>query len=128
MKKVIYIVLSLSLILLQVSCGNNNQTKALEVTSEVLNTESEEKAPKEEKATIQLTFDGIKTVADYGEEELAEKYESIKFGKYEQDNSLDNGKEDIEWIVLEKNENKFLLISKYILDKIQYDEGIGFND
>ena len=128
MKKVIYIVLSLSLILLQFSCGNNNQTKTLEVTSEVLNTESEEKAPKEEKATIQLTFDGIKTVADYGEEELAEKYESIKFGKYEQDNSLDNGKEDIEWIVLEKNENKFLLISKYILDKIQYDEEHGFND
>ena len=128
MKKVIYIVLSLSLVLLQFSCGNNNQTKTSEVTLEVLNTESEEKAPKEEKATIQLTFDGIRTVADYGEEELAEKYESIKFGKYEQDNNLDNGKEDIEWIVLEKNENKFLLISKYILDKIQYDEGLGFND
>ena len=46
MKKVIYIVLSLSLILLQFSCGNNNQTKTLEVTSEVLNTESEESSEK----------------------------------------------------------------------------------
>ncbi len=61
----------------------------------------------------------------YGEE----KYNLIKntpvggtliFGKYEQDNIAANGKEDIEWIVLDKNDMSMLLISKYALDCKQY--------
>ena len=46
--------------------------------------------------------------------------DTIKFGKYEQDNNLANGKEDIEWIVLDKKYKKILLISKYALDCKQY--------
>lgn len=42
--------------------------------------------------------------------------EYISFGKYEQDNNLDNGKESIEWKVLDIEENKALLISRYVLD------------
>ena len=41
---------------------------------------------------------------------------NVSFGAYEQDNNNSNGKEDIEWIVLEKDDNKALLISKYALD------------
>ena len=44
----------------------------------------------------------------------------IKFGKYEQDNDLTNGKEDIEWQVLYKDGTKVLVISKQILDWQQY--------
>lgn len=44
----------------------------------------------------------------------------IKFGRYEQDNDTSNGKEEIEWLVLEKNDNKVLVISKYTLDCQQY--------
>ena len=40
----------------------------------------------------------------------------IKFGCYEQDNNSSNGKEDIEWIVLKNEENRLLVISKYMLD------------
>ena len=40
----------------------------------------------------------------------------ITFGKYEQDNNLSNGSEDIEWIVLDKKDGKLLLLSKYALD------------
>ena len=41
----------------------------------------------------------------------------ITFGKYEQDNNTDNGKEDIEWIVLDKkSDGQLVLISKYVLD------------
>ncbi|MBO7183995.1 MAG: hypothetical protein J6V49_07665 [Bacteroidales bacterium] len=40
----------------------------------------------------------------------------VKFGSYEQDNNLSNGKEQIEWIVLSKENGKALLISKYCLD------------
>lgn len=44
----------------------------------------------------------------------------IKFGRYEQDNNTSNGKEDIEWLVLEVKDGKALVISKYALDCKQY--------
>ena len=40
----------------------------------------------------------------------------VYFGKYEQDGNTKNGKEKIEWQVLEKKGNKALLISKKVLD------------
>lgn len=40
----------------------------------------------------------------------------IFFGKYEQDNNIFNGSEDIEWLVLANENNKLLVISKYGLD------------
>lgn len=44
----------------------------------------------------------------------------IKFGAYEQDNNTSNGKEDVEWLVLEVKDGKALVISKYALDCQQY--------
>lgn len=41
---------------------------------------------------------------------------SFIFGKYEQDNNTSNGEEKIEWIVLDKQPKKALLISKFALD------------
>lgn len=38
------------------------------------------------------------------------------FGNYEQDNNKSNGSEEIEWVVLAKENGKVLLISKYALD------------
>ena len=59
--------------------------------------------------------------AKYGEVlKAANVGDTIKFGKYEQDNNLSNGKEDIEWDVLAKEDNSVLLISKYALDCKQY--------
>ncbi|WP_028515412.1 DUF6273 domain-containing protein [Ruminococcus flavefaciens] len=46
----------------------------------------------------------------------------ITFGSYEQDNDLTNGKEDIEWLVLAREDNKALLISRYSLDNQPYSE------
>lgn len=40
----------------------------------------------------------------------------VGFGKYEQDNDFTNGSEDIEWIVLDKVDGYWLLISKYALE------------
>lgn len=40
----------------------------------------------------------------------------VFFGSYEQDNDVTNGKEKIEWIVLDIQDGKALLISKYALD------------
>lgn len=44
----------------------------------------------------------------------------IEFGSYEQDNNTSNGKEPIEWLVLEKNENRIFVISKQCLDEQPY--------
>ena len=46
--------------------------------------------------------------------------EIVQFGAYEQDAVLSNGKEAIEWIVLDKQDDKALLISKYGLDTQAY--------
>lgn len=45
----------------------------------------------------------------------------VSFGAYEQDNNTSNGKEVIEWLVLEVKDRKALVISKYALDYIEYE-------
>ena len=44
----------------------------------------------------------------------------VVFGTYEQDNDLSNGAEKIEWLVLTRDTDKALLISRYALDCQQY--------
>lgn len=44
----------------------------------------------------------------------------VTFGAYEQDNNTSNGKEDVEWLVLEVKDGKALVVSKYALDCKQY--------
>lgn len=44
----------------------------------------------------------------------------IKFGSYEQDNNYSNGKEEIEWLVLAKEDNRILVVSRYALDSRVY--------
>lgn len=46
----------------------------------------------------------------------------ITFGTYEQDGDTSNGAEDIEWLVLDVEDGKTLVISKYELDCKPYNE------
>ena len=46
----------------------------------------------------------------------AEIGDHVYFGSYEQDNEIDNGKEAIEWRVLDKVENQVLVLSEKALD------------
>ena len=46
----------------------------------------------------------------------------IVFGAYEQDNDTSNSKEDIEWLVLAKEDNKILVISDKALDCKPYNQ------
>lgn len=50
------------------------------------------------------------------------KCQTFQFGKFEQDNDINNGKENIEWILIRRVDDKVLLISKYVLDCKCYDE------
>lgn len=45
----------------------------------------------------------------------------VTFGMYEQDNNLRNGPEPIEWIVLYSDDHTALLLSRYGLDAVPYD-------
>ena len=58
----------------------------------------------------------------YGKEimKIAAVGDVVDFGAYEQDNDTSNGTEKIEWLVLDKSDDKVLLISKYALDCQQY--------
>lgn len=47
---------------------------------------------------------------------VAKAGDYVFFGAYEQDNNTSNGKEDVEWLVLEVKDGKALVISKYALD------------
>lgn len=40
----------------------------------------------------------------------------VPLGTYEQDNDLNNGKEYIEWLVIDKQDDRLLVISRYVLD------------
>ena len=51
---------------------------------------------------------------------LAKAGDYVFFGSYEQDNNLSDGKEEIEWLVLEVKDGRALMISKYALAYKQY--------
>ena len=48
--------------------------------------------------------------------------EIVTFGTYEQDDDPANGAEKIEWIVIDVEEHRALLLSRYVLDAIPYNE------
>ena len=50
------------------------------------------------------------------------KGEYVSFGRYEQGNDPANGPEEIEWLVLDVRDGKSLLISRYALDSIPYND------
>ncbi|MBP3939319.1 MAG: hypothetical protein IK955_07910 [Clostridia bacterium] len=56
-------------------------------------------------------------VYDYSDSKVGDY---IKLGLYEQDDNVSNGKEEIEWLVLDIQGDKALIISKYALDSQSY--------
>ena len=48
------------------------------------------------------------------------KGEYVSFGRYEQDGDSSNGPEAIEWLVLDVQDGKSLLVSRYALDTLPY--------
>lgn len=68
-----------------------------------------------------------KAVEKYGKEwadivKNASVGDTITFGAYEQDNNTSNGKEAVDWTVLDKDGMSLLLISKQALDCQQYNK------
>ena len=63
-------------------------------------------------------IDTVKIVSDYNANEKLDTMDTIVFGKYPQNDTNEKNKQQIEWLILEKDDNnqKALLMSKYILD------------
>ena len=82
-----------------------------------------------------ITFKSLRNFKDSQEQakslikehpEVAQVGDIIYFGNYEQDNKSSNGKEEIEWKVLDKDaEGKMLVLSRYALDCRQYHNTVG---
>lgn len=106
MKKVLLILMSFVLLMSFVGCGEDDRggSDSEDDNSNMSVSKTDANTPKE----------------------TSEIGSIIKFGRYEQDNDLSNGTEEIEWIVLEKENNRMFVISKYALDGQKYDaEVIG---
>ena len=70
--------------------------------------------------------DSAKVVSLFIEPRISKKEESnrdmVTFGSYEQDNDTANGKEPIEWLVIDRTDGKMLLLSKMALDNKKYNK------
>lgn len=71
-------------------------------------------------------------ISEYGQEAydrygLVEVGQYISFGEYEQDNNIDNGKESINWLVLDIQNGKALLLSQYALVYKPYNVNVSDN-
>ena len=53
---------------------------------------------------------------------FAEEYPTVMFGSYEQDGDPENGKEPIEWLVVDENEEGSLYIAKDGLENVPYQD------
>lgn len=56
---------------------------------------------------------------------VSDDLQVVVLGRYEQDNNLDNGSEQIEWIVLESDGKSALVLSKNILECKPYNDGFA---
>lgn len=68
---------------------------------------------------------GLRYVSSKIELSFAHCGDTVHLGVYEQDGNIFDGKESIEWFVLDDSDGKLLLISKYILDAHKYDDKLS---
>ncbi len=102
MKKIICLILVLTLVFTLCACGKDDVV------------DNEDVIPDVQKTTDVISSDdNVISEPESIENEIG-KY--ITFGSYEQDNNISNGKEEIEWLVLDIQDSKALVISKYALD------------
>lgn len=77
-------------------------------------------------SNLKKQIDKSKLVNLHKWDESIENCDSIVFGKYEIDGNLSNGLEDIEWVLVDLNEekNEAVLLSKYVLDCKTYADSV----
>ena len=105
--RIIPFILIMSLTYALAGCGKNSKTES--DTNIVSDTPALETADTVKKEDEQIAVSSY-TIGDI-----------VTLGSYEQDDNEDNGAEPIEWIVLDTDGEKTLLLSKYVLTEDFYD-------
>lgn len=106
-------------------CGKNSvntgdvQNETAETTESISNATTEDVSPETSDNDIIPDKQSENTVFDIGA--------TVTFGRYEQDNDLSNGAEPIKWQIKDIKDGKALLVSKYVLDEIQYNNYAGIH-
>ena len=108
LKSIIASLLSVAMLMSFAACGGSDSEEDKKNGSAGASASDNADVNSDEKSTI----DKNAQVGDY-----------ITFGSYEQDGNTSNGKESIEWLVLDVQDGKALVISKYALDCKPYNEG-----
>ena len=101
-KKFLSVILSLILVVGLVACGGGSATNSSSGDSNT---------------NLKSQIQNCTTIAEYPEKTSVDKMDTITFGS-------DSNSDPIEWIVLEKEGNKALLLSKYLLAAYEYDDDV----
>ena len=114
--------------------AGNEPAAAAQENAAVVQESAGEAAPEEAAAENPVSEDAAAAAQESAESERheVEEVDSITgdtsvgdyvlYGTYEQDNNLENGKEPLEWIVLDKYENSYLLITAEVIDEVCYND------
>ena len=73
-------------------------------------------------ASLIIAFSIINPQSNRVQLNLAKIGSIVELGSYEQDNNSDNGRENIEWLVLARENNKLLVITKYGLERMPFND------
>lgn len=127
MKKLISVLLTVSMFLCFVACDNEtkkkdgNKKNKYNVAEDNGDFGGENNNFADEEGFNGNTEENIKSF-DFSDSDFsnAQIGDNITYGSYEQDNNTENGKEPIEWLVLDKQNGKILVISKQALDRQPY--------
>lgn len=101
-RKIITLLLAFAMVLSCTACGDRQDT-----------VNNPQKGP-------QSTSGTGSSVTKPEKQDALKRNDRITLGTYEQDNNLGNGQEPIVWMVADKNETGYLLISEYGLDFKKY--------
>lgn len=107
LKSIVAMLLSVAMLISFASCGGNESNE----------NENNDSAGTSSNNDSDMNNDKISTL---GKNSKVGDY--VAFGSYEQDGDTSNGKETIEWLVLDVQDGKALIISKYALDCKPYNE------
>ena len=114
---VFVLILTISLNFILTSCSTVYITPNVDDTTNTISVKNPDTTPSDNNPSNNLETNSNKVSYNIGD--------IISYGSYEQDNNYANGKEPIEWMILDKDGNNYLLISRYALDSQSYNNNAG---
>lgn len=120
------ILICLSILILLTGCSNSQMaenTSETTIIEENKNESDNEISYKEQEtvSNIELSANSYNDISKMLPTNL-NLFDVVTYGKYEQDGNLSNGPENIEWYVINIDNNKVMLLSKNVLDAKMYND------